>query len=132
MAAPIRSVATTHAVAMTGSPATIHPIPPPPAWVIMQVSAGLGPPSQRRIESRKTALVRTTCAAAMIRLHDAPSARCDRHTTIHDRQDVPDEPGPAVRPSAAANRVADIRDRVRDAHHAGEQAEDGCNVDHRL
>jgi hypothetical protein len=82
IAAPIRSAATTHAVAMTGSPATIHPITPPPASTIMSTSAGLRPPSPRRIESRKTALVRTACAAAMIRLHDAPSARCDRHTTI--------------------------------------------------
>src|SRR6185369_7376550 len=67
---------------MTGSSATIHPITPLPASAIMSTSAGLRPPSPRRIESRKTALVRTACAAAMIRLHDAPSARCDRHTTI--------------------------------------------------
>ena len=48
----------------------------------MSTSPGLRPPSPRRIESRKTAPVRTACTVAMIRLHDAPSARCDRHTTI--------------------------------------------------
>src|SRR6476659_1515223 len=99
---------------MTGSSATIHPITPPPASAIMSTSAGLRPPSPRRIESRKTALVRTACAAAMIRLHDAP-----------------DEPGPAMGPGAATNRVADIRDGVRDAHQTGQQAQNGCDVGHR-
>src|SRR5690242_1589953 len=108
---------------MTGSSATIHPITPLLASAIMSTSAGLRPPSPRRIERRKTALVRTACAAAMIRLHDAPSARCDRHTTIArtlQMSQVPRWPG------AATNRVADIRDGVRDAYHAGQQAQNGC------
>jgi hypothetical protein len=82
IATPIRSAATTHAIAMTGWPATTHPTTPPPASAIMNTSTGPRPPSPRRIESMKMTLVKTAWAAAMTTLQDAPSARCDKHATI--------------------------------------------------
>jgi hypothetical protein len=81
IAVPIRSAATTQAVATIGSSATIHPITPAPATAIMTSSVALAPPWPRRIASTKIRLVRTAWLAARMRLHDAPSALWERHTT---------------------------------------------------
>ena len=67
---------------MIGSSATIHPSTPAPATAIMTMSAALTPPSPRRMARQKVRLVRMACAPTMSRLQVAPSARCDRQTTI--------------------------------------------------
>jgi len=45
IATPIRSAAITHPTATLGSPATSHPIRPPPATAIRDRSVALMPPS---------------------------------------------------------------------------------------
>src|SRR6202042_1315770 len=77
----------------------------------------------------KTALVRTACAAAMIRFHDAPSARCDRHTTIARTLQMSQVPrwGRVVR--RTVSRTYGIVSAM--PRHAGQQAENGCGVGHR-
>jgi hypothetical protein len=73
----MRSAATTQVVATSGSSTTIHPATPAAARAIMVASPALRPPSPRRIASRNTNAVRTAWAPTMIRLHEAPSARCE-------------------------------------------------------
>jgi hypothetical protein len=72
---------TTQTVATSGWSATIQPITPPLAIRIITISGGVRPPSPRRIDRPKMTPVRAAWVAAMIRLHDAPSAYCDRVTT---------------------------------------------------
>ena len=125
-----RSAATTHAVATIGSSTTIQPITPAAAMAIMVSSVGLTPPTPRRIASRKITLVRAACAATMIRLQDAPSARWDRHDD--DRQHAPDEPGPPVRARRAPRAVSRTYGTVSAiADHPGQHAEHGDDVGHR-
>ena len=57
----------------------------------------------------------------MIRLHDAPSACCDRHTTIASTPQMSHVPRCGRR--RAAQRVAHVGDRVGDADQAREDAE---------
>jgi hypothetical protein len=59
-----------------------HPATPAPARVIMARSVALRPPVPSRIARARIAALRTTCVPAMSRLHEAPSARCERQTTI--------------------------------------------------
>jgi hypothetical protein len=80
--AAMRSAATTHAVAITGSPAIIQPTTPAPATAIRAISGALSPPTPHRIDRTKMRLVSTACAPAMARLQDAPSDRCERQTTM--------------------------------------------------
>ena len=46
-----------------------------------------------RIESRKMTLVRTAWTPTMIRLHDAPSAPCERHATTARTPQMSQVPG---------------------------------------
>ena len=55
---------------------------PPAAIAISIPSVAVSPPSPLRIASTKMRLVSTAWVPAMTRLHEAPSARCDTHTTI--------------------------------------------------
>jgi hypothetical protein len=71
----MRSAAITPMVATIGSSATIQPATPAPANATMVASPAVSPPSPRGIASRKTTAVSTAWAPAMIRLHEAPSAR---------------------------------------------------------
>ena len=55
----------------------------PAAAIAMRIpSAAVRPPSPLRIASTKMKLVSTAWVPAMTRLHEAPSARWDTHTTI--------------------------------------------------
>ena len=55
---------------------------PPAAIAIRAPSVALRPPSPLRMASAKTKLVITAWVPAMTRLHEAPSARWDTHTTM--------------------------------------------------
>ena len=72
--------------------------------------------------------VRTAWAAGMSRLHEAPSARWDKHTTIASTLQISQVPRCGrVR---SAPHVADVGDRVGHARQHGEHAEHGGEVGH--
>ena len=71
----------TQMVATIGSSTTSQPTTPAPAIAIRALSRALTPPSPRRSASRHTKPVSTAWAPAITRLHEAPSARWDMHTT---------------------------------------------------
>ena len=135
IAAPIRSAATTQAVATSGSSAIIQPSTPQPATAIITSSPRVRPPSPKRIESTKMSMVTTAWTLAMIRLQDAPSAYCENVTTTASIPQMNHEGALAALPHALmvlAHAEFHLGDWTAARAHADEALELSSELDQQI